>query len=931
MVPTMTQASVRTSNVPAGSSIAEVLGNEDLGGGAKRTVRVATAILANALAPYATTLTFDTRANLFASLDYPANTGAYVWADSTTSYRGVYRKSGSSGSGSWTKVSDLATVLTASQLDAKADVTALEAEAAARTAAIAAAADESNISAVTDLHRPGERPAMWSDDIVGAPSALTPLADSVTRQDGAAIAVTGAGTRAPRWVLRLEPGRVYRIRFVVRRTTNSPDPANDAVNLSVQWMNSAKSAISTTTLASLTDLTTGSGRVEHTFNISTASGAEVDAVAASGTIYARPYVETFGLLCVTDIEVISALDITEWGIYAGGDLTSLDSRVDALESLDAGDRLDVIEAAIDGTKIQRFATYADASGATLLDTTEIVETLGYTGPGDGGGAQYIPSVTEPSHAGKLETAGGVWWEIANAIISPEMLGALGDGTTDDKPAFTDALTIGRPVIGNPIKTYAVDGNLSVPDDTHLENIHFKQLTHDGGDRRTIFGNSVDRVKLINVTVDRNGDGTYGGFNDDAGIWLASGEGHLLDRVTVFGDDMGNGIAMQTCTDFLITRTVVRDMAYDLVSDPGDDRVQGILVNNCSDFTISETTVHDLGGDYGSGSTTKWSRGIAFGGCSDFIVYASKAYDIDQGFDVTGGVGNRRYRFIGCEVRDGYTWGFKAANTAINGTYVGCHAYRCGYAGFVASGPAADALPSPQNITYLGCKSVDTGSNGIYAANNPSGFLVLVSAYDTSRPRPVRFIGCEAIDGQNTPTMVYGFRNQVGVATSGAPFNECVDCTAVGFTAEAITGFNYPAAKLSRDTNYSVAHNTATAVPWSTEAYDGAQMHSTSSNLEVVTVPRNGWYRCVARVTFATNATGDRWIAFNISGTRQNHTMCFGVGSAGRNTLMTEATFYLQTGNTIYVEAFQNSGGSLDIEWQYSSFEVTEALSNRTSQ
>lgn len=50
---------------------------------------------------------FDTRANLFASLSYAANTLAWVVADSTAAYNGIYRKSGASGSGSWARVADL--------------------------------------------------------------------------------------------------------------------------------------------------------------------------------------------------------------------------------------------------------------------------------------------------------------------------------------------------------------------------------------------------------------------------------------------------------------------------------------------------------------------------------------------------------------------------------------------------------------------------------------------------------------------------------------------------------------------------------------------------------------------------------------------------------------------------------------------------------
>ncbi|MCJ7995902.1 right-handed parallel beta-helix repeat-containing protein [Rhizobium cremeum] len=52
-------------------------------------------------------LVFDTRANLYATLTAAANTLAWVVADSTAAYNGIYRKSGASGTGSWSRVADL--------------------------------------------------------------------------------------------------------------------------------------------------------------------------------------------------------------------------------------------------------------------------------------------------------------------------------------------------------------------------------------------------------------------------------------------------------------------------------------------------------------------------------------------------------------------------------------------------------------------------------------------------------------------------------------------------------------------------------------------------------------------------------------------------------------------------------------------------------
>lgn len=50
---------------------------------------------------------YETRAELYADLNWPADSLARVFGDSNEAYRGVYQKSGSSGSGSWTQIGPL--------------------------------------------------------------------------------------------------------------------------------------------------------------------------------------------------------------------------------------------------------------------------------------------------------------------------------------------------------------------------------------------------------------------------------------------------------------------------------------------------------------------------------------------------------------------------------------------------------------------------------------------------------------------------------------------------------------------------------------------------------------------------------------------------------------------------------------------------------
>lgn len=72
----------------------------------------------------------------------------------------------------------------------------------------------------------------------------------------------------------------------------------------------------------------------------------------------------------------------------------------------------------------RLAVTAVIVPAPLL----FLRTAGYYASGDGGGALYKRVVSEPAHAGKVQSADGAWWEISEPSPNPLQFGALADGT-----------------------------------------------------------------------------------------------------------------------------------------------------------------------------------------------------------------------------------------------------------------------------------------------------------------------------------------------------------------------------------------------------------------------------------------------------------------------------------------------------------------------
>jgi hypothetical protein len=60
---------------------------------------------------------------------------------------------------------------------------------------------------------------------------------------------------------------------------------------------------------------------------------------------------------------------------------------------------------------------------------------GYSRAGDRGAALYARASAEPPHQGKLRSADGAWWELAESELNPFQFGAKGDGRIDDSAAI----------------------------------------------------------------------------------------------------------------------------------------------------------------------------------------------------------------------------------------------------------------------------------------------------------------------------------------------------------------------------------------------------------------------------------------------------------------------------------------------------------------
>ncbi|MEM1383517.1 MAG: hypothetical protein AAF713_14380 [Pseudomonadota bacterium] len=89
-----------------------------------------------------------------------------------------------------------------------------------------------------------------------------------------------------------------------------------------------------------------------------------------------------------------------------------------------------------------FASVAQLQASTIEAGVDFVRTAGYGAPGDRGAALYARSALEPLHGGKVQSADGNWWALAEQTVTPQMFGATGDGAQDDAAAIKAACDFG---------------------------------------------------------------------------------------------------------------------------------------------------------------------------------------------------------------------------------------------------------------------------------------------------------------------------------------------------------------------------------------------------------------------------------------------------------------------------------------------------------
>lgn len=252
-----------------------------------------------------------------------------------------------------------------SDLDTRATTAALNDEAARAQAAEALIATQS---------RPGDLPTAYGAEIVGAISSTTPYASSdvvVDADMGSSLQLTTAAYVAPRQPIPLEPGRVYRAHWEIKRLSNPSDPLNDAVTVGLRWLTETQSGVSGGDVTVQTYPLTVAMGVQRLSVTASLDVAGVDHVISAGANYARPWVRTFGVDHETAVGRVEFIDITEaWMAQAAADdaQAAADEVAEDLAQ-EISDRELLIRA--DGTGF----SFEDTRGGVLFDVHDGILSL----------------------------------------------------------------------------------------------------------------------------------------------------------------------------------------------------------------------------------------------------------------------------------------------------------------------------------------------------------------------------------------------------------------------------------------------------------------------------------------------------------------------------------------------------------------------------
>lgn len=537
-------------------------------------------------------------------------------------------------------------------------------------------------------------------------------------------------------------------------------------------------------------------------------------------------------------------------------------------------------------------------------------------------------------------------------VHPKMYGGVGDGTTDDLAALKLAMESGKVVdLGG--QTWAVSGTLQPTSFKGVINGVIKQLAPTTSNCKTLNIESFTDFVIDNLKIDRGGSAGYtvgalGTTGDWAGLRIKDCSDFTLGRIWITNGGRGSGIVLWNCTDYEAGRIFVDEHYWQEVNPAvpvvTDDVVQPWWINACTNFTMvgwrAKNCTSGVSGDptvnVATSQVRNYSR-CAWGGNSKFAVIGCNVENVAQCYDFTGSLGNSEGVIIGNIAIDAGVSGFKWANSSYSLTISNNIAKRPNQYGFLISGMTEVSNPVMRDFIISNCVVIDCGGLSTkYAGNNFAFAVESQAAVDVTYPRSVTFIGCQVIDRQGTPTTHRGFRTNVAAiapTTTGYTLPHtirCIECK-VDVPGMAVAsqyeGIAHPYAVIIGDGAGAdaVANNTWTNVTFdATDLQDPSRIHG-PSNLDAIYVKEPGMYIIKGRTAFPTNSSGNRAIRLTVNGGNVEDQSTVGAHATQPTHVWDTWMRYLYPGDILRLQAWQDSGGSLNITRSNNILSITKVF------
>jgi hypothetical protein len=171
-------------------------------------------------------------------------------------------------------------------------------------------------------------------------------------------------------------------------------------------------------------------------------------------------------------------DSLQWvEIFGPAFITSINDSVARAEAAAADAKLSSEKAAgyvsdvvVQG-EVPIFSTIIGMPAILVPEDMSYIYIGGYYAVGDGGGGYYKRVTSMPAHRGRIQTAGGIWWELTGDYVKPEMFGAIGDGISDDTTSLISASDAG---VGIKAELLFTQKYLAITDIAITPRIHFSE-------------------------------------------------------------------------------------------------------------------------------------------------------------------------------------------------------------------------------------------------------------------------------------------------------------------------------------------------------------------------------------------------------------------------------------------------------------------------